>query len=343
MVKRQYSDRELSDFCTGLGHLLHAGVSTGDALVLLADDTDGQGLFACLPVMGHLADAGTPLSRILEETGGFPAYIRTLIRTGEETGHLEDALLSLGAYYDQQERLDRELRAALTYPLLLLGILLAVLGALLVWVLPVFDEVYRQLGSSLNGFAGVLLALGGLLKRFSPVLLVVFALGIAGLAHLHRTQGSGLWLLNKWNSSPGSLLAQSRLAGVLAMGLRSGLDQEQALLLAEGLSTESGSLHAHWSDCLTRLRGQDSLSAALRESGLLPAAESRLLEAGVRSGCTDTVMDAIAQRLQERGFAQLEAKLSRIEPSLVLFAGILAGSVLLCVLLPLTQIMAAIG
>lgn len=343
MKKSQYADNELAVFCTGLAHLLHAGLTAGDALTLLDRDGDGRGLNARLGGMARLADEGMSLSRILEETGGFPAYVRALVRAGEETGRLEEALTALGEHYEEQDRLDRDLRAALTYPLLLLGILAVVVAALLIWVLPVFDDVYRQLGSSLTGIAGGLLALGGLLRRFGPVLLLLLALGAAGFVWLSRSRGAGRLVLAGLGGRWRELLSAAGVAGVLTMGLRSGLDPESAMELVSGLAGEDAGLARRCDDCMARLRGQESLPSALRESGLLPAAECRLLEAGMRSGCADTVMAQIARRLRERGQAELEVRLGRIEPALVLTASVLVGAVLLCVLLPLTRIMAAIG
>jgi len=343
MEKMRYSNAELGAFCTALAHLLRAGINCGDALNLLAQDGGEGPLFSCLPRMARMADEGWALSRVLEQAGGFPAYVHTLVRAGEETGNLEEALMALGGHYEQQEQLERELRGALSYPLLLLGVLLVVLTALLVWVLPVFDEVYRQLGSSLTGIAGGLLALGRLMGKYGVVILVLLGLGTAGLAALSRRKGVKAGVLYRLDGGWRGDLTRSRLAGVLAMGLRSGLDGERALLLAEGLAGEDAELARRWRHCLDRLRGQDSLPAALRESGLLPAAECRLLEAGVHSGCVDAVMEKVAARMRERGQAQLEQRLGRIEPALVLTAAALVGSILLCVLLPLTRIMAAIG
>lgn len=86
-----------------------------------------------------------------------------------------------------------------------------------------------------------------------------------------------------------------------------------------------------------------SLSAAMGESGLLPAGACRLLEIGQRGGTADAAMDKIARDLSEDGEAALEELVSRVEPSLVLVCSILVGVILLSVMLPLMHIMSAIG
>ena len=135
----------------------------------------------------------------------------------------------------------------------------------------------------------------------------------------------------------------ARLTQVLSMAMRSGLDPERAMELTLALGEEGSSFRRNCEDCLERLRRGETLAEALRECGLLSAADCRLLEAGRRSGCADEVMKQLAGRAGERSEAQLERWLSRVEPALVLAGSGLVGVILLSVLLPLTRIMAAIG
>ena len=93
------------------------------------------------------------------DRGRFPAYVSTLTDVGERVGRIEQTLTSLSRYYENRERMDRRMQAALLYPAMLILVLLAVAVVLLVWVLPVFNDVYAQLGTGLTGFAGSLLQL----------------------------------------------------------------------------------------------------------------------------------------------------------------------------------------
>ena len=82
---------------------------------------------------------------------------------------------------------------------------------------------------------------------------------------------------------------------------------------------------------------------AMGETDLLPAAQCRLLELGVRSGCHDSVMGQIAGRLAEEANDALEGRIDRIEPALVAVMSALVGGILFSVMLPLMNIMTAIG
>ena len=95
--------------------------------------------------------------------------------------------------------------------------------------------------------------------------------------------------------------------------------------------------------CRGLLEGGARLSAALEESGVLPRRSCRLLELGERGGAGDLAMEKIAADLMEEGEAALEELTGRVEPSLVLACSLLVGVILLSVMLPLMNIMSAIG
>ncbi len=343
MEKLHFSHEELSSFCLSLAHLLQAGLTGGDALALLAQDAQQAEQKALFSRLSEEADGGALLSRVLSDRG-FPDYLCVMTAAGEQTGRLEEALFALADYYESRLRLERRMRAALTQPLVLLVLLLLVVVVLLGWVLPVFDEVYRQLGTSLTGVAGLLLRVGLAIRKSAPVLLPLLALLCAGLYGAFRSERGRARLVALLEKGGAFARADAaRLTQVLALALRSGLSGEQAMELAQGLGAEGSELQRKCQVALEALRGAETLPRALETCGLLPAAECRLLEAGLQSGCPDTVMTRIARRVQEGSEAAMDARLDRIEPALVLAAGLLVGLILLSVLLPLTGMLASLG
>ncbi len=341
MEKTRFTKEQISIFCLSLAHLLRAGLGAGDALALLA--RDDQASRSLLDGLAARLDAGQTLSKSLADAG-FPADVCGMTAAGEQSGRTEEALFALAEDYQARARLEDQLRTALLQPLLLLALLAVVLVVLLGWVLPVFDDVYRQLGASLTGVAGALLQIGRILRAGMPIWLPLLAVVGAGTFWLFGTEGGKTRLmacLGRWDLFPQANAA--RLTQVLSMALNSGLDSEQAMALAWGLGAPGSAFYQKCHACVTALSGQATLPQALEKSGLLPAADCRLLEAGFRGGCIDTVMAQLARQVQERSEAAIRRRLERIEPTLVLLAAVLIGLVLLSVLLPLTGIMAAIG
>ena len=95
--------------------------------------------------------------------------------------------------------------------------------------------------------------------------------------------------------------------------------------------------------CAQRLAEGMPLPEAMKQAQLLPPAESRMLAVGLRAGNGDRIMEEIAQRLHQQAEDALEDAVSRIEPAMVLVASLLVGLILLSVMLPLMNIMSAIG
>lgn len=337
-----FSDEDTAFLCMELSLLLHAGVGTGDALSLLAEEGEGE----ILSQMAAKVDEGLSLGTVLRESGCFPTYLCGLVEVGEHTGRTEEALAALAKYYEGRVRLRKRVRSALLYPAVMLALMLIVIGVLLIKVLPVFDDVYAFLGGRLTGVAGGLLALGRWLEAGMPVLwgvlivLVAFGLVFAFIKPV-RTKLTSFWQQKFGDKGVAKKLNTARLAQALAMGMASGLPVEEAISLSAGLMEAKAKDRCE--NCQEMMEQGESLSHALEKSGLLPPRQCRILELGQRSGVGDSSMAKIAEDLEEEGEDALEAMVSRVEPALVLVCSLLVGLILLSVMLPLMNIMSAIG
>lgn len=340
-MRKRVTQEEIASLCLELSLLLHAGVSTADGLTLLAEEGD-----ELLSELAEQVDGGRPLSAALEESGAFPRYVSGLVRAGERTGRTEQALGALSRYYEDRIRLGRRVQEALLYPAVLLALMLGVIGVLLVKVLPIFEGAYASLGSGLSGAAGGLLTLGRWLGASMPVIWAVLAALAVVIALCAACRPVRECVLSVWRRAWGDRgvwrkLNNARVAQALAMGMAGGLPPEEALELCAGL-TEGGA-RARCEECRSRVERGESLSAALGGSGLLSSGRCRLLELGQRGGAGDTVMEKIARDVLEEGENALAALAGRVEPALVLVCSLLVGLILLSVMLPLMNIMAAIG
>jgi len=347
MRKSTLSNQALGRLCRSLALLLHSGISLADALYLLAKE-EKEPLASTLEDMGRQMDNGTPFSDAVESSGMFPLHMKGMLHIGERTGKMEEALQSLADYYDAQHRVGKLLRNALAYPSLILMLMLLVIGVLLIKVLPVFDEVYASLGSRLTGLAAGLLHAGFMLEAALPVLLVILAVIVVAvllfsLCEPFRKAVTGTFkkhfgdrgLLRKFNNA--------RFAQALSMGLGSGLTLEDALDLSTRLLSDTPGAQTRCAQCGEYLTQGDTLPDALEKTGLLPAASSRMLAVGIRSGSGDLVIAQIARQMDEDAADALEAAVGRIEPAMVLLASVLVGVILLSVMLPLMNILSAIG
>ena len=347
MEQKHLSNFEISQICRELAVLLHAGVMLGDGLALLAQEETG-GIAQVLTQIGIAVDQGETLSDALRQSERFPAYVVGMVEVGERSGRTEQALQSLARYYERQEQMDRQIRSALTYPAILLLLMLVVIVVLLSQVLPVFDEVYASLGGQLTGVAGGLLLAGQALDAAMPLLCVLMAAAVAlvlavSLSDSFRNRLLTLWRRRFGDRGVSRAISEARFAQALSMGLGSGLPLEEAVDQCAALLEDVPSAAKRCRTCADRLREGGDLADSLRESGVLPAAACRMLTLGLRSGNGDEVMEDIARRLSDDADQALERRVAQVEPTLVLATSLLVGAILLSVMLPLMNIMTAIG
>ena len=345
MKRRKLKPETLSVFCGALVQLIHGGIGLGDALVLMAEDEEDQEYGTLLEEMARGADDGASLTQLMDSTGVFPAYTCTLTQVGQQTGKLEEVLDALGSYYTARAQLRRQIRSALVYPAVLLMVLLAVAVVLLVWVLPVFGDVYAQLGVGMTGTAGFLMKLGAALKAVLPG--IGIALLLAGVLLALGPVRS--WLFGRWDRyfgdrGVGRKLLSAQFVYALSVAISSGMEVVEAAELASGIDRgKNVSFHSRCRACRDALELGDSLAVSLSKGGFLTPPERKLLDAAARSGRQDEMLWSIAQDLLGKSQEALAAQTARLEPALVVAGCLLIGGVLLSVMLPLLDIMNALG
>lgn len=348
MGSLELSNLETADLCRELSLLLHSGISAADGLYLMAEEETNSQLHNLLSGMASALDSGEYLYQAFQKTGCFPVYMTGLIRVGEEVGRTEETLNALAAYYENRDRVQRQIISSLTYPAILLLLMLIVIIVLLSKVLPVFNEIYMSLGGQLTGVAGSLLLLGQILNRSMPVLcgLLAMILAAAGALYCHRglrRKAARYWRTRWGDRGISRKMNNAQFAQALSLGFCSGMVLEDAVELAAELLTDCPNAAARCSRCCDQLREGVELTAALSGNELLTNSACRLLALGMRSGSGDNVMEEIACRMQEEAQQALEAAVSKVEPALVLVTSGLVGVILLSVMLPLMNIMTAIG
>lgn len=342
-MKRYLSNENIASLCMALSHLLHAGIAPADALFLLHRQEEDP---FCKTLLGNLAeqvDGGASLADAVRSAEYFPGYVCTLLAVGQQVGKTEETLASLARYYTRRQQLHSQLRQAVLYPGMLLGVLLAVTVILLVWVLPVFDGVYTQLGSRLTGFAGGLLRFGKILGKALPWLCGALALIFVLVAIPAVRRGVTRWLGSR-DRGISRQLHSARFMEALTMAAGSGMTDGEAVALAAALSRAQGAaFQRRCEGCLKDLGRGSSLAQALRGGDFLTASQCRLLDAGVRGGRREAVLETVSQELDELCQQRLDRAIGKVEPAMVITGCLLIGMVLLSVMLPLMNIMNAMG
>lgn len=339
--------QEIARLCRSAGLLIHSGIGLADGFFLLARE-EASAQKAGLEAIGAALDSGMSLSETMEKSEMFPSYVFRLVRIGEETGRVEEALNALADYFEEQERTQRQIRSAVVYPSLLFILMLTVLLVLLVKVLPVFDQVYVSLGTQMTGAAGAMLYLGQLVKGAMPVLFGLLFLLAAVMLACRWCKPFREWLGRSVQNGFGDRgiarkFNNARFAQGLSMGFSSGLPLDAAAELAESLLEGVPQAARRCAAFRKALTEGSSIGEAMEQGRFLSAAQSRMLSLGIQGGSADRVMQSIAEQMMEEAKTELDAAVSRIEPAMVLMASLLVGMILLAVMLPLLDILSVLG
>ena len=330
---------ELFQFCEQFALILRSGMSAIEGLSILNDDTQtAQGKELLTFLSNDMEESGS-LAHAMKESGAFPASAAAYVRAGEETGCLDEVMSGLAAFYQKNMQIREQVQNAVTYPLIMLGMMIAVIVILLVKVLPVFRQVFRQLGLEINGISGILLKMGQSLSRYSTVFLVLLAV-IAGLLLFLCFHPNGQKMSRKAiYHFPGMkdipvYLDYSRLSQCISMGLRSGLSPELCMQLAEALISQP-EIKEKLSLTEKYLEEGFGFTEAITDSKLFVAMDLRLISLGVQAGAADEIMGRLSERYEEKASDSISHMVSILEPTIVIFLSLLVGLVLLAVMMPL--------
>ena len=139
------NNRELFQFCEQFSIILRSGMSAIEGLAILNDDSQTERGKEILTFLYKDMEESGSLAHAMEQSGAFPASAAAYVRTGEETGCLDEVMKGLSAFYAKEIQITDQIQSAVAYPLVMLGMMTAVIVILLVKVLPVFRQVFRQL------------------------------------------------------------------------------------------------------------------------------------------------------------------------------------------------------
>ncbi len=345
--QKKLTNYEISVFCRQMAVLIKAGISPSEGIDIMLEDFQFEGDESMLKTIRQILGSGEKFHIALQMTGAFPVYVINMLAIGEESGNLDLVMDSLADYYEQEATIRANINSAISYPLIMLAMMLVVIIVLITKVLPIFGQVFAQLGTEMNTFSYSLLKLGTLLNNYSFIFILLLIL-IAIVAVICTRVPAGKKAFRNFAMHIPPLkkiyeeVATSRFANGMVLTLSSGMDTYEGLRLVQNL-VESPELAEKIVNCRNLIADGDNFPEALHKSGILNTFYSRMVLIGFQSGSMDTIMKQIAKRQAEETQRKMYAFISILEPTLVIVLSIIVGIILLSVILPLMGIMSSIG
>jgi type IV pilus assembly protein PilC len=273
----------------------------------------------------------------------FPPIYLAMVRSGESGGVLDEVMERLANTLEKQLELRAKIKSAMTYPIVVAGIVVLIVTGMLLFVVPMFEGMYKDLGGQLPLPTRILIGASGLLVKLWWLIGIV----IAGVVVLFRrwiatTEGRLRWDRFKL-AVPifGPLMrktALARFARTLASLVRSGVPIMESLDIV-GETAGNAVIAASLADTRERVRLGESVSAALTSDGnVFPPMVVQMIAVGEETGALDHLLEKIADFYDSEVQSTVDSLTSLIEPGLMVFMGISVGGMVIALYLPMFQL-----
>ena len=238
--KKLLSNEEIASFCSQAAMLFQAGIPPVEGMAILQSDAQSPEGKAIFEEILTVCRQGESFHKALEATKVFPDYCLHMIALGEESGNLDVCMSSLADYYEKEDAIAGSIRDAVTYPFIMIAMMAAVIVVLVSRVMPIFEQVYIELGSEMTGFAASLLRLGNHLNRYSFIFVSILCILLLLYLFATRTQTGKRVTARFLNWFPLTRrfyesVACERFSSGMALTLSSGMDTYSSLDMVAAL------------------------------------------------------------------------------------------------------------
>jgi len=336
--------REIAIFSRQIATMMQAGVPMIQSFDIIASGHPNPRMKDMLIKVKQSIEGGSTLAEALEQ---FPVqfdelYIN-LVRAGESAGVLDTILNTIANYKESIEVIKGKIKKALFYPAAVIGVALIVSAVLLVYVVPQFEDIFKNFGADLPAFTAFVVSLSRWLVAYWYLVLLIVGGSIFGfIAALKRSKTfQHLFdrLLLKLPVIGGILhnSAIARFARTLAITFRAGVPLVEAL---ETVAGATGSIV--YSIAVKRIKDDvavgHQLNLSMRQVGLFPAMVVQMTAIGEESGSLDTMLIKVAEFYETEVNNAVDALSSLMEPFIMVVVGTLVGGLVIAMYLPIFKL-----
>ncbi|WP_270844768.1 type II secretion system F family protein [Thomasclavelia ramosa] len=332
-------------FCNQMAMILESGFSLNQGVTMVYEEMDDKNIKGVLQEVAKYLDEQVSFSEAIDLTKAFDDYMVNLVKVGETSGNLDDVMQSLSEYYARIDDITNKLKQALTYPIILIIMMVVVVGIIVFKVLPIFKDVLNGLGSDLSSYANSFMEFGQIFSLICfAVLLVLVIVIIAGYLYQRITHVNVLsnvvqksFLTRKLSRA----LNKAQITYALSLFISSGYDLQEAMKFVPKL-VDDKQLRANLEKCNEDLRNGDSFVEVIKKYQIYQGMQLNMIQVGFKTGQVDIIMKQLSNSFQEEVSRAIDQFLNIIEPTIVTLLSLVVGIVLMSVMLPLISIMSSL-
>jgi type IV pilus assembly protein PilC len=340
--------KDVSVFSRQFATMINAGLSLLRSLSVLEEQTQSKPLAKIIGEVRRDVERGVGLSTALEKhPKAFSNLYTSMVRAGEAGGVLDDTLVRLANALENQVALRSKIKSAMAYPVVVLSMVAMVVLAMLVFVVPIFQDLYAGAGGELPLPTKILIGGSDLLKNFWFIVFPLLGLAVWGFRRWINTKaGRRVWDAAKLKMPVfGGVVhktAISRFSSTLGVLLRTGVPILQAMEIVEDVSGNAIVAEAV-ADVAKSVKDGDSLAVPLASHKVFPSMVVQMIAVGEETGAVDAMLEKVASFYDQEVNDTVDALTSLLEPLLIAFMGMTVGGILVALYLPMFNLVNVVG
>ncbi|HET6530214.1 MAG TPA: type II secretion system F family protein [Actinoplanes sp.] len=336
--------KDLAVFARQFATMTASGMSLLRSLAILEEQTSAPALKKAIGEVRTDVAGGVSLSASMARHDKvFPRLMIAMIRAGEAGGMIDRALEQIADSLEKDTALRGKIKGALTYPAIVLAFTFVLIAAVLIFIVPVFEQMFKNLGGELPAITQFLVTASHNMFWIGPLLIAVgVTLTVLYKRRMRESAEFRLAVDQVKLRMPvfGSLfrkLAMSRFSRNLGLLLNVGVPVMQAMSVV-GETTGNEVINTAMKDVQSAVRDGQPMSTALRQHKIFPEMVTQMIEVGEESGQISQMLDKVADFYDREVDSAAESLTASIEPIMVLVMGAVVGGMVICLYLPMFTI-----
>ena len=342
---KKVKPKSLQVFARQFATLIGAGVSVVAALVTLEEQTDDQYLAEVIGDVRSDVEGGVILSRALaRHPKVFNRLFVSMVEAGESSGTLDTVLDRIANQIEKETQIKRRVKGAMVYPAVVITFAFLVLTFLLLFVVPVFQKIFTQLNGQLPKPTQIVISLSTTLRHWWFIIFPLIGAIIFGLTKAKQTErGRQVWdsFKLKIPMRIGDVvhkIALARFARTLSTLMAAGVDIIRSLEIT-GATAGNWVVESALKNAEERVNEGTPISVPLSEDPVFPAMVSQMVKIGEETGELDEMLGKIADFYEDEVDASIQSLTSIIEPILMIGVGVMVGTIVISMYLPMFKML----
>ena len=345
---KKVKPKSLQIFARQLATMIEAGVSVVAALVTLEEQTDDPYLRDVVADVRSDVESGVILSRALaRHPKVFNRLFVSMVQAGESSGTLDTVLDRVAIQIEKETQIKRRVKGAMIYPAVVLTFATLVLIFMLLFIVPVFVKVFDQLNGQLPKPTQIVMGASNILRHWWFIIFPAIALAAFGLRKLKQTeQGRQRWDTFKLRipmrvGDVVQKIALARFSRTLSTLVAAGVDIVSALEITSG-TAGNWVLEKSLGRIGERVQEGVPISEPLIEDPIFPPMVGQMVKIGEETGELDKMLGKVADFYEDEVDASIQSLTSIIEPILMIGVGIMVGTIVISMYLPMFKLLTLI-